>query len=88
MSPTAFITAIQSARADFVDSLSKKYFFGKSDLFEYNIRLMLLNNYIKIIVDFFDCEDYSVNNFFTTEDIEEVVLRINLLVGKSYKIDM
>lgn len=88
MNPTIYIDTIQSDRADFVDSLSKKYFFGKSDLFEYKIRLMLLNNYIKIIVDFFDCNDYTVNNHLTEDQIDYLVYRINLLIGKSYKLDL
>ena len=58
---------------------------GNEDLlFKYN----LINIYGNIIIDYFSQSPYNANNFFTVDEIQEVILRLNHLMRTNYSIEL
>jgi hypothetical protein len=91
-----FITNIRTAVTEYGDLISRKQRLGKSGMKCDIMKLMLLSAYLDCIYDYF--LQYSTNiddginpssyNFFTIEEIRDVMQHINNICGTFYIIEL
>jgi hypothetical protein len=86
-----YITDVRTAVAEFGDKLAVQQRLGHEDIYCDKIKLMLLSCYLDCIYDYFLQDDptdlnnrYTVNNFFTTAEIRDVMQHINNICGTEY----
>jgi hypothetical protein len=84
----AYIADVRSAIADFGEYLSIRQRLGKKDIYCDKIKLMLLSGYLDCICDYFlqypDDIDPDTTNFFTTEEIRDIMQHINNICDTNY----
>jgi len=61
---------------------------GRVDNEVYLIKLQAINEYCNIIIDYFSEDDYENNNFFTTDEILEIIDHFNDLCNSDYSINL
>lgn len=84
-----YLLEIYEAQSIFVDKLVLKEKLGHRDVTEQRIVATLLDMYVQIMVDYFELPtSYSTNNFFTTDEVEDVMLRINLICDTNYTLNL
>lgn len=87
-----YITNIRSAAADYGRTLAIKQKLGHTDTYCDRLKLMLLSGYLDCLYDYFlqypDDVDPDTTNFFTTEEIRDVMQHVNNLTGSFYIIDL
>jgi hypothetical protein len=87
-----YIVDIRSAISDFGDQLAIKQKIGNQDTFCYKMKLMLLSGYLDCICDYFlqypDDIDPDETNFFTTDEIRDVMQHINNICETFYILDL
>jgi hypothetical protein len=87
-----YITDVRTAVAEYGDLVSRKQRLGKSNIFNDKIKLMLVSAYLDCIYDYFlqypDDVDPDTTNFFTTEEIRDVMQHINNICGTFYIIEL
>ena len=84
-----YILSIYEAQSIFVDKLVLKEKLGHTDIFCDRVKTVLLNNYVKLMVDYFELPTaYNTNNFFTTDEVADVILRINLICDTNFTLDL
>jgi hypothetical protein len=87
-----YITDIRSAIADYGDKLAIKQKIGNQDTFCDRVKLMLLSGYLDCLYDYFlqypDDIDPDDTNFFTTEQIRDVMQHVNNIMGSFYIISV
>lgn len=54
----------------------------------YLIKFKLINCYANILLSYFSQTDYSNNNFFTTDEILEVLFHFNNLCNTNYNLNL
>lgn len=82
-----FITSVRDSLSVFVNKVAKKEILGHTDLFCQRQKTQIATVYLEILEKFFSQVDYENDNFFTVEEIEEIMLRINLLLDTNYTIE-
>ena len=83
-----YLANIKYAQSVHMDNLNKKERLGHTDLFEHRLRNTILGYYVTIMVDYFYQDDYANNNFFTTDEVQDVIDRINKLCDSNYVIEL
>jgi len=83
-----YIINIRSAFADYGSNLANAQRIGREDLGCYQMKFRILKYLVRIMVDYFDGDDYENVNFFTTEEARDVMQHINNLCGTNYMIDL
>jgi hypothetical protein len=87
-----YITNIRSAVADYGKALAQQQEIGNHDTWCGRVKLMLLSGYLDCIYDYFlqypDDIDPDTTNFFTTDEIRDVMQHINNLTGSFYIIEL
>ena len=61
---------------------------GREGNEDYLFKFKLINIYSNIIIDYFSQSPYNVGNFFTIDEIQEVILRLNHLMRTNYSIEL
>jgi len=61
---------------------------GRSDNEVYLIKLQAINEYCNIIIDYFSEDDYENDNFFTVDEILEIIDHFNDLCNSDYSINI
>jgi hypothetical protein len=88
----AFITDMRTAVTEYGYLLSKKQRLGKSDIHCDRIKLILLSCYLDCLYDYFlqypDDVDKEATNFFTIEEIRDVIQHVNNITGTFYMIEL
>lgn len=79
-----YLSYIKYAQSVYMDKTNLKERLGHTDMFIYRLRNIILNYYITIMVDYFSQSLYDDNNFFTTDEIYEVMSRINRICDSNY----
>lgn len=59
---------------------------GRSENAQSELKLKLINVYSNIIVDYFNQTPYNTNNFFTTDEMYDVIEHFNDLCNTNYTI--
>lgn len=79
---------LQSARyavSDYSALVSRKEMLGHTDTFCDRLKLILVTDYLEILEDYFAPGiTYATNNFFTTEEIEDVMQHVNAICKTDY----
>jgi len=91
-----YISYTRVGIADYVDTITLKERLGHTDLFCERQKVMLLSAYLDCIIDYFtpfleagvDDHSYDTNNFFTTDEIMDVMQHINLICKTFYTLDL
>ena len=87
-----YITDIRSAIADYGNTLAIKQKLGHTDTYCYRIKLMLLSGYLDCLSDYFlqypEDTDPDTTNFFTKEEIRDVMQHVNNITGSFYIIEL
>jgi hypothetical protein len=87
-----YITDVRSAICDFGEKLAIRQKIGDRDTFCDRLKLMLLSAYLDCICDYFlqypDDLYPDDTNFFTTEQIRDVMQHINNICGTFYIIEL
>lgn len=84
-----YILSIYEAQTILMDRLVLKERLGNTNLFRYRIKANLLNKYIRIMINYFNIPtSYNTNNFFTTSEVQDIILRINVICGTNYNLDL
>ena len=87
-----YISYIRVGIADYVQKVTLKERLGHTDMFCNRQKVILLSAYLDIIVDYFNpfitanVEDHSYheNNFFTTDEIRDIMQHINNICNTNY----
>jgi hypothetical protein len=84
-----YLLEIYEAQSVFTDEVVLKEKLGHTDIFCDRIKETLLSMYVQIMVDYFKLPaSYDTDNFFTTDEAKDIVLRINLICDTNYIIDL
>jgi hypothetical protein len=91
-----YISYIRVGIADYVAKVTLKERLGHNDLFCERQKVVLLSGYLDCIVDYFtpfitagvDDGSYDIYNFFTTDEIKDIMLHINLICNTNYTLDL
>jgi hypothetical protein len=54
----------------------------------YLIKLQAINEYCNILIDYFSEDDYENDNFFTIDEIKDIIEHFNDLCNTNYTIDI
>lgn len=91
-----YISYIRIGIADYIDKVSIKERLGHTDLFCERQRVILLSAYLDCVIDYFnpfiianvDDHSYDTNNFFTTDEIRDVMQQLNDICGTFYMVEL
>lgn len=61
---------------------------GRAENEQILTKFKLINIYSNIIIDYFSKSDYSVDNFFTIDEIWNIIQHFNELCNTDYNIDL
>jgi hypothetical protein len=61
---------------------------GRSNNEIYLIKLQAINEYCNILIDYFSENDYENKNFFTVDEIKDIIEHFNDLCNSNYTIDI
>lgn len=84
-----YTDSIYEAQSIFMDRLVLKEKLGHTDVFCDRIKGTLLDMYVQLMVDYFDLPtSYNTNNFFTTDEVKDIMLRINIICDTNFVLDL
>lgn len=90
-----YISYIRVAIADYTDKVVLKETLGHTDLFCQRQKVIILSACLDCIVDYFNTFvvssgtiDYDDYNFFTTDEIRDVMQHINNVTDSFYMLDL
>jgi hypothetical protein len=84
----AYLYNIRSAFVDYGNNLANAQRLGRTDLHCYEMKFRVLKYLVRIMVDYFDSDDYENVNFFTTEEARDVMQHINNICGTNYIVNL
>jgi hypothetical protein len=84
----AYLEDILYAQSVYMDDVNLRERLGHEDTFKYKIRNTILGYYVEIMIDFFSQSDYDLNNFFTVDEVKDIMNRINRLCDSNYNLDL
>ena len=92
----SYISYIRIGIADYTNKVVLKEQLGQTNLFCNRQKVMLLSAYLDCVVDYFtpfitagvDDGSYATNNFFTTDEIRDVMQHINSICSTFYMIEL
>jgi len=83
-----YLASIYTAQSAYVDKLVLKEQLGRKDITCDRIKASLLACYVYIMEEYLSQADYVNNNFFTTDEAEEIMYRINKICDVQYYLDL
>ena len=87
-----YLTDIKYAQSEYMDNICKRERLGHTSLFKYRLRATILNYYVTIMVDYFYQDEgngeYADNNFFTTDEVKDIMNRINSLCDTNFDLEL
>ena len=93
---TNYLNSTRVGVADFVNRVCIKEMLGHTDNFCNRQKTMLVAAYLDCVVNYFtpfieagvDDHSYDTNNFFTTDEIKDIMQHINNICGTFYTLDL
>lgn len=85
-----YLYGVRSAFVDYGFKLARYEQLGKKDIIQdTRFKFRLLQYFIRIVIDYFDAgtPEYETINFFTTDEIRDVIQHINNICGTNYMLD-
>jgi hypothetical protein len=91
-----YVSSMQVGVSNFVDKVCKKEMLGHTDTFCNRQKVVLASAYMDCITDYFGpyllkgVTDYSYEdeNFFTTDEIHDMIQHINNICGTFYTLEL
>jgi len=90
-----YMISIYEALSIYADELTTKEKLGHKSLTETKIISTLLTMYVDIMTEYFSQATYDIDgyfdtdyNFFEPEEIQDIMLRINLICDTNYYLDL
>lgn len=83
-----YLTDIKYAQSAYMDDIILKERLGGNNIFADKVKTTILNNYVNIMVDYFEQADYTTSNFFTIVEIQNIIDRINIICDSNYIIKL
>ena len=80
----AYLYNIRGAFANYGSNLANAQRLGRVDMDCYKMKFRLLKYFVRILVDYFDSDDYENVNFFTTDEAHDVMQHINNICGTNH----
>ena len=80
----AYLYNIRGAFVDYGSNLANAQRLGRTDLKCYEMKFRLLKYFVRILVDYFDSDDYENVNFFTTDEAHDVMQHVNNICGTNH----
>jgi hypothetical protein len=82
-----YITGIRDGFSILAGKAAKKEILGHTDMFCSRQKITIVGDYLEIIEKFFGQADYETNNFFTVDEIKDIMLRVNIICDTNYTIN-
>jgi len=79
-----YLQAVRYAVSNFSAKVANKELLGHTDIFCDRQRIILLTSFLEILESYFSQTDYENNNFFTKEEITDVMQHINRICKTDY----
>jgi len=76
-----YLLNITDVQSDYGKKVAKYCRVGRPNLKVEFIKIILLSYYVRILEKYFDTTDYTINNFFTTEEAKDIMERINKIAS-------
>lgn len=83
-----YLVSIYTAQSNYMDKLTLKEQLGHKDITCLRIRASILACYIYVMEEYLTQEIYYTNTFFTTDEAEEIMYRINKICDSNYYLDL
>ena len=84
-----YLVSIYYAQSVYTDKLVLKEKLGHTDVFCGRIKAAILACYVYLMVEYLSTQvDYVNNNFFTTDEAEEIMYKINKICDTNYYLDL
>ena len=83
-----YLVSIYYAQSVYTDKLILKEKLGHTDVFCDRIKTAILSCYVYLMVEYLSQVDYENNNFFTTDEAEEIMYKINRICDTNYYLDL
>lgn len=83
-----YIYNVRDAFTTYGSNLANAQRLGRTDLKCYDMKFRILKYLVRIITDYFDSSDYENVNFFTTDEIRDVMQHVNNICGTNHIIEL
>lgn len=83
-----YLMSVYWSQTDFMDKLTRKELLGHTDTFCDRVRASILACYVYLMEEYLTQEDYANYTFFTTDEAEEIMYRINKICDTNYYLDL
>lgn len=83
-----YLASIYWAQSAYTDKLVLKEKLGHTDLFCHRIKAAILACYVYLMEEYLSQADYANNSFFTTDEAEEIMYKINKICDTNYYLDL
>lgn len=83
-----YLYNIRIAFINYGSNLANAKRLGRTDLQCYEMKFRILKYLLRIMVDYFDSDDYENVNFFTKEEATDVMQHINNICGTNHIIQL
>jgi hypothetical protein len=84
----AYLYNIREAYISYGNNLANAQRLGRTDLSCYQMKFRLLQYFVRIMTDYFDSSNYETINFFTVNEIKDVMQHINNICKTNYTIQL
>lgn len=85
---TTYLNNVRTAYINYASDLANAQQLGRTDLDCYKIKFRILKYLVRIITDYFNTTDYETINFFTEDEAEDVMQKINSICGTNYMVNL
>ena len=83
----AYVFNVRSATSEFIKNIAQRRLLGKKTNKCLNPKLALLVFFVRIVVEYFSSDDYENVNFFTIEEIKDIMQHINNICDTDFWIE-
>jgi len=83
-----YLASIYYAQSVYMDKLVRYEQLGHKDVFNYRVKATILECFVYLMVEYLTQSPYDSNNFFTTDEAEEIMYKINKICDTNFYLDI
>jgi len=83
-----YLASIYFVQSQYMDKLVTKEKLGNTDIFCNRVRASILACYVYLMEEYLTQIEYDQNSFFTTDQAEDIMYRINRICDTNYYLDL
>ena len=83
-----YLVSVYWSASEYMDKITLKESLGHPDLFCDRVKASILMCYIYLMEEYLTQDPYDSNTFFTTDEAEEIMYRINKMCDTNYYLDL